>query len=354
MSSRSNPFELILESRFGGVVINFILIPLLILSALLLPPISLADRLLSIGYESIGRDGGAVQDPDGTQITFPEEGIDRSFRVKLSAVPRSLFLEGSAGDNLLAAAESIPPNLIMKSPYYQIQVKGSSPEQANLKIPIPNEAEPYSTMDLYAWNGESWVWLSSRQGLDENTLEENTIEVEMDFLPEEYYWLIGATHRGFADGITEVRNTFGSNISFKREVLDVLGGFRGEMGVKGSGALQGEETEMCERMKQRFGKGVMYNPDAVVHHKIFSGRMKIKFLLRRAFWQGYSKRAMKEMGYSMDVESDFLKNICYGILARIKNIPILKLVSIVQMFFLLLLTFTVFLGYSFKCVKYRS
>ena len=177
---------------------------------------------------------------------------------------------------------------------------------------------------------------------------------KMDFLPEEYYWLIGATHRGFADGITEVRNTFGSNISFKREVLDVLGGFRGEMGVKGSGALQGEETEMCERMKQRFGKGVMYNPDAVVHHKIFSGRMKIKFLLRRAFWQGYSKRAMKEMGYSMDVESDFLKNICYGILARIKNIPRLKLVSIVQMFFLLLLTFTVFLGYSFKCVKYRS
>jgi len=177
---------------------------------------------------------------------------------------------------------------------------------------------------------------------------------KMDFLPEEYYWLIGATHRGFADGITEVRNTFGSNISFKREVLDVLGGFRGEMGVKGSGALQGEETEMCERMKQRFGKGVMYNPDAVVHHKIFSGRMKIKFLLRRAFWQGYSKRAMKEMGYSMDVESDFLKNICYGILARIINIPRLKLVSIVQMFFILLLTFTVFLGYSFKCVKYRS
>lgn len=54
----------------GGVVVNFVLIPLLILSALLLPPISLADRLLSIGYEGIGREGGAVQDPDGTQITF--------------------------------------------------------------------------------------------------------------------------------------------------------------------------------------------------------------------------------------------------------------------------------------------
>ena len=65
LNTKSNPlvqsFESVLESRVGGVVVNFVLIPLLILSALLLPPISLADRLLSIGYESIGRDGGAIQ-----------------------------------------------------------------------------------------------------------------------------------------------------------------------------------------------------------------------------------------------------------------------------------------------------
>ena len=56
-----------------------------------------------------------------------------------------------------------------------------------------------------------------------------------NFLPEEYYWLIGATHKGFPEEITEVRNTFGSNISFKAEVLKALGGFRSEMGVKGKG-----------------------------------------------------------------------------------------------------------------------
>lgn len=68
------------------------------------------------------------------------------------------------------------------------------------------------------------------------------------FLPEEFYWLIGATHKGFPEGVTEVRNTFGSNISFKADVLKTLGGFRGEMGVKGKGLLQGEETELCERI----------------------------------------------------------------------------------------------------------
>ena len=163
-------FELMLESRVGGVVINFIMIPLLVLSAMLLPPISLADRLLSIGYERIGRDGGAIQDPDGTQITFLPEGIDRSFRVKLNALPRSLFLEGAAGNSLLTAAESIPPNLIMKSPFYRLQRKGVSPKAVVLTIPIPNEAEPYSTLDLYSWNGESWEWLPNRKIVSEDII----------------------------------------------------------------------------------------------------------------------------------------------------------------------------------------
>ncbi|MCD6456299.1 MAG: glycosyltransferase family 2 protein [Methanophagales archaeon] len=86
------------------------------------------------------------------------------------------------------------------------------------------------------------------------------------FLPEEFYWLIGATHRGFPEEVTEVRNTFGSNLSFKADVLKALGGFRGEMGVKGRGLLQGEETELCERMMEKFGRGVVYSPEAIVYH----------------------------------------------------------------------------------------
>jgi len=176
---------------------------------------------------------------------------------------------------------------------------------------------------------------------------------KMNFLPEEYYWLIGATHRGFAEGITEVRNTFGSNISFRAEVLDALGGFRGEMGVRGGGALQGEETEMCARMKKKFGKGVMYNPDAIVHHKIVSARTKVTFLMRRAFWQGYSKRMIAEMGYSMDVEGDFLRDLVrVGVFERVKEILRFKIVPAVQIFFLGLFTVTVFLGYMYRYVNH--
>jgi len=170
-----------------------------------------------------------------------------------------------------------------------------------------------------------------------------------NFLPEEYWWLVGATHKGFADeeGVTEVRNTFGSNLSFKAEVLKELGGFRSEMGVKGKGQLQGEETELCDRMRKKFGKGVIYNPDAVVHHKVFPERLKLRFLLRRAFWQGYSKRAMKESGCSIEEEGKFLNTLFGGIVGRVKG---LSLVGYKQLVFLLILTATVGFGYAVKAV----
>jgi GT2 family glycosyltransferase len=168
------------------------------------------------------------------------------------------------------------------------------------------------------------------------------------FLPEEFYWLIGATHKGFPEEVTEVRNTFGSNLSFKADVLKALGGFRSEMGVKGKALLQGEETELCERMRKKFGKGVVYNPDAIVYHKVFPERLMIKFLLRRAFWQGYSKRVMKEMGYPISEEEKFVKSLFGSIAERVKA---KSLVAYGQLIFLLVFTSVAGLGYVFKALS---
>ena len=160
------------------------------------------------------------------------------------------------------------------------------------------------------------------------------------FLPEEFYWLVGAMHKGFAEEVTEVRNTFGSNLSFKAEVLKALGGFKNEMGVKGTRQMQGEETELCDRMRKKFGKGVVYNPDAIVYHKVFPERLEIRFLLRRAFWQGYSKRVMKEEGCALHEENTFLKVVFNGIFERIG-----------QILSLFIFTFTVMIGYLSKLLK---
>ena len=129
-----------------------------------------------------------------------------------------------------------------------------------------------------------------------------------DFLPEEFYWLVGVTHRGFADGPGYVRNTFGSNISFNRDVFLELGGFDTEIGGRqGDANLQGGETELAARMADEFGEGVWYEPEAEVAHKVFGYRTEPKWLLDRAFWQGYSKRAMETLvPDSSGTENEFL------------------------------------------------
>jgi hypothetical protein len=132
-----------------------------------------------------------------------------------------------------------------------------------------------------------------------------------EFLPEEFYWLVGVTHRGFAEPGEEVRNTFGSNISFRTEVLRELGGFATEVGRQGEKNLQAHETELCARMREEFGRGVVYNPDAEVGHKVFEWRTDKRWLLERSFWQGYSKRAMETLvsEESSQEESEFLEQL---------------------------------------------
>lgn len=168
------------------------------------------------------------------------------------------------------------------------------------------------------------------------------------FLPEEFYWLVGVTHRGFADGPGEVRNTFGSNISFRRKVFEELGGFDIEMGRQGDKNLQSEETLLCAEMKKEFEQGVWYNPDAIVEHKVFEYRTKPKWLLERAFWQGYSKRAMTVLlPDSGSEETVFLNELLFKYIPeRIRN-ALLKLSVIEALKLLMLIVFTSFVGFGY-------
>ncbi|MCK4451538.1 MAG: hypothetical protein KAX26_13200, partial [Anaerolineae bacterium] len=101
----------------------------------------------------------SAEDPDGTRLEIPPAALSGSVKVKLTLAPRLEFLQGSAGKELVEAAEAIPDNLEVKSPFYQIALRGEMPTEAVLTVPIPNDAEPYSTLDLYTWTGEDWQWL---------------------------------------------------------------------------------------------------------------------------------------------------------------------------------------------------
>lgn len=179
------------------------------------------------------------------------------------------------------------------------------------------------------------------------------------FLPEEFYCLVGVTYRGFSDGPGEVRNTNGSNLSFCGEVFVELGGFDSDIGGrKGNANLQGGETELCSRMRVAYGHGVMYNPDAVVAHKIFEYRTRLLWLLDRAFWQGYSKRAMATLlpgpSDNLGEQSAFLTRLAMDFFPGRCKLLITQpsLARLEQLVMLFVLTAAVGAGYLYGLTKW--
>ena len=142
-------------------VVGFVVIPLLIIAVLLLPPISAATRIANLGSSPISEAGGAIADPDGTQVVFMPGTVAEPFRATISSVPRVSFLEGSEGKDLLEAAKSIPPTLVAKSPYYA----SSSAARPHRNPPGPCRS-PTTASLMKRWTStpgrpqsQTWQWL---------------------------------------------------------------------------------------------------------------------------------------------------------------------------------------------------
>ena len=112
---------------------------------------------------------------------------------------------------------------------------------------------------------------------------------------------------------------------------------------------------MCARMRTEYDQGIWYVPEAEVAHKVFQYRTKVGWLLDRAFWQGYSKRAMETLlDDNDDEEVEFLTRLITDFtLLRIRNIiqsP--SIARITQLVMLWVFTATVGIGYLYGYSKY--
>lgn len=173
-----------------------------------------------------------------------------------------------------------------------------------------------------------------------------------EFLPAEFYWLVGVTHEGFREEPGEVRNTFGANLSFRRDVFMALGGFK--LAGLSPSRIQGRETELCARMRSTYGEGVWYDPEAIVSHKVYDYRTDRGWLVRRAFWQGVSKRGMERIvPDSADAESDFLRILLTESVPRRAARSLTSATEARQLAWLLLLTFLVGVGYLYGLLTFR-
>lgn len=177
------------------------------------------------------------------------------------------------------------------------------------------------------------------------------------YLPEEFYWLVGVTYPGFAEAGEEVRNTFESNMSFKRDVFLELGGYDTNFGPDAESYSHSEGAEIGARLQAEYGRGVVYNPDAVVEHKVFEERIKAPHLLKRAFQQGVSKRRMERQlpTEGGNEESAYLTRLfTEGIPRRGKQvIRSRSIVPIGEIVMLVLFTVTVGVGYLYAMLVTR-
>ncbi|WP_210439611.1 glycosyltransferase family 2 protein [Nocardioides xinjiangensis] len=108
--------------------------------------------------------------------------------------------------------------------------------------------------------------------------------------PAEFDWVVGCTYLGMPPAGGEVRNVHGATMAFRAEVLAEGECFSPLVGRIGAAATGCEETELCIRIRQRRpGARIVFEPRAVVHHRVTRDRARFGYFARRTFAEGRSK-----------------------------------------------------------------
>jgi glycosyltransferase involved in cell wall biosynthesis len=135
--------------------------------------------------------------------------------------------------------------------------------------------------------------------------------VRSRWLPEELDWIVGCSYKGLPTKRAEIRNPIGCNMSFRKDVFDQVGYFRTDLGRFGSMLLCNEETEFAIRALRRKPKSkIMYEPSAIVYHRVRRDRERLGYVWTRSFYEGISKAIISFKSESPSVlstENSYLK-----------------------------------------------
>jgi glucosyl-dolichyl phosphate glucuronosyltransferase len=110
------------------------------------------------------------------------------------------------------------------------------------------------------------------------------------WFPKEFYWVVGCTYQDPPVWPTVVRNPYGGCTCIRREVFEMVGGFRNGIGRVGAYPMGGEETELCIRAAKRWPRKIfLFDPDARIYHRISPYRASWRYFLSRCYAEGLSK-----------------------------------------------------------------
>lgn len=132
------------------------------------------------------------------------------------------------------------------------------------------------------------------------------------WLAPELDWAVGASYRGMPVVSEPVRNVWSGNMAIRREIYEVVGGFRNGFGKIGH-RPNPEDTDLCLRATAASSGGVwIYEPAAVASHHIPREYTTLWFILTRCFTQGKGKAnlaTMNGVGRSTSTERWYVKRV---------------------------------------------
>jgi GT2 family glycosyltransferase len=140
---------------------------------------------------------------------------------------------------------------------------------------------PYSDPDVAGVGGFTYaVWEAGRPR----------------WLPYEFEWTVGAHYRGMPLIRHDVRNLWGGNMSFRRELITAIGGF--QIGP------YCDDTELCIRIQQRWPeKRFVRVPEARVSHYVDGSRTTLRKFVSRCYVEGSTKAVVAQAVGSKDALS---------------------------------------------------
>ncbi|MGH8906048.1 MAG: glycosyltransferase [Egibacteraceae bacterium] len=110
------------------------------------------------------------------------------------------------------------------------------------------------------------------------------------WFPDEFLWVVGCSYRGLPQTRAPIRNPIGASMAYRRSVLMEVGGFDTALGRVGKHPVGCEETELAIRAARRYPDGLhLYEPSAVVRHRVPAERATCSYFLRRCYAEGQSK-----------------------------------------------------------------
>jgi GT2 family glycosyltransferase len=118
---------------------------------------------------------------------------------------------------------------------------------------------------------------------------------EPKWLPTEFWSIYGTT--GSGEECKQMRfpeHPFGVNMAFRKEVFRRIGMFNPALGRNRHSLLSNEEVELFRRVHEA-GLKVVYEPSAVILHRIPADRATPEWVMHRYYWQGVSEVVLQRV-----------------------------------------------------------